>query len=345
MSKFKLILKENWKDPVWSKVIAAGIISILGVLITSIHSLITTIFSKISFKQALIKTLDFLNYSISIKIWVFILCLCTYFIFIFKPFVKLIKEIIFKINSSKKIKKKKAELPIINEESTTLFNYRVARAFPGARGITWFKNPITAVKRLEILLQKPLMFKTNNIEFNTDPIWWFRGYSSLQIEKFEKIGKKRISINIQELKIKKIAVYTDGSYYKDFIYVECEGEKQTGINEFSLEDIKRNIESFGYCSEEFAIIKNKFGWSTPIRREHYDDGSTVVRGKVKEINNAKLKVKFITDYNFIIAAKESPYNSIKFESKSKQFLNGILSKDVSYQEFFDFMKSFNKYEN
>ncbi len=151
-------------------------------------------------------------------------------------------------------------------------------------------------------------------------------------------------MNIDQLKIKRIAAYHGNLYYKDFVYVEVEGEKQTGLYSYSQEDINKHIDSFGYSREEYGLIKNRIGWTTPIRREDYDDGATVQGGKVRDALNAKLRIRYLSKYNFIIAAKGSPYNSRKFERESKEYLNKILKNEIEPEEFFESLKEYHKNE-
>ena len=339
-----MTIKENWKDPVWSKVIATGIIGIIGFVLTTLYSFAITLIDKIPIKESFLKTWNILNQDTSIKVWFLTLLIVFYIILIFKPLILFIKDIVLKITNPKEQKKTEPELKRATEHSTALFSYRMSGAFPGIRDITWFENPKEAVKRLEILLEEPLRFKSGSHECESDPIWWFRGGSALFIDKFKKIGRKKILLNIKQLKIKKIAAYHGDSYYKDFVYVEVEGEKQTGLYNLKPKDIENHIEHFGYSWEEYGVIKNWFGWKIPIKREDYDDGATVIRGNVRNAMNAKLKVKYLSKYNFIIAAKGSPYNSRKFCRESKFYLNGILKGEVKTDSFFDFLKTFTKNE-
>ena len=345
MKKIILTIKENWKDPVWSKVIAAIIISTAGVIFTTLYSLFTSLVSSISFKDAFNNIWSVLNKSTEIKIWLFITLTALYLILIFPHFVFFIKNIIKKVNNPDTEKNKKKKLPKAIDDSTSFFYQRMASAFPGIREVTWFENPKEAITRLQILLEEPLVFESNHREFEVDPIWWFRGIRSSYIEKFEKLSSKKGLINnIGQFKIKRIAAYHGDAYYKDFVYVEAEGEKQTGLYDLKKEEIKKHIETFGYSWEEYGIIQNKIGWKTLIRREDYEDGATVIRGKVRNAMDAKLRVRYLSNYNFIIAAKGSPYNSQKFQSCSRDYLDRILKQDIKPNNFFDFLKNFNKYE-
>ncbi|WP_028298606.1 hypothetical protein [Olivibacter sitiensis] len=153
-------------------------------------------------------------------------------------------------------------------------------------------------------------------------------------------------VNFDQLKIKKIAAYHDGGlYYKDFVYVEASGEPQTGLYNITEEDKNRNVDTFGYSLEEYGLFRyNRFCKKT-ISREHFDDGATVINGKVVAVNDAELRVRYLTDYNFIIAAKGSPYNSQNFSSDSKIYFDGLLQGTLGFDDFFDFLKSFKKRES
>jgi hypothetical protein len=76
---------------------------------------------------------------------------------------------------------KQDTLPSLGGESSTVFfSIRFAKAFPGVRGIQWFRNPIEAVKRLEIFFTSPLVFRDGH------PIWWWRS-GNMYIQSFSKL--------------------------------------------------------------------------------------------------------------------------------------------------------------
>lgn len=345
MKKLILTIKENWKDPVWSKVIATVIITVGFLFITTLSSLIKSLIADVSFKSVLSEIVISLNNDIGIKLWLVVLLLFVYFVLITKPIIAFFNQIVAKFKNPRiKTIEEQKEPPRATEHSTSLFHNRMGDAFPGIRGIKWFENPKVAIKRLAILLQEPLIFSTSSGEAESEPIWWFRGVSASYIEKFKKVGSKKVLMNFDQLKIKRIAACKGDLYYKDFIYVEVEGENQTGLYNHTKEDIERQIDTFGYSYEEYGLIKNRIGWANPIRREDYDDGATVIRGEVRNAMDAELRVRYLTDYNFIIAAKGSPYNSRKFEQESETYLNGILNGDVEPEDFFKFLNGFKKHE-
>lgn len=334
-------LKEYWKDAVWSKVIATGIIFVIGTLLTSLYAIFQSVFSKISFKDTFSSIGNFLAIQISQPLWIVILLISYFIIITLKPTLFFFKEILDKIRKPSIIKSKD-ELPIATEKSTVLFSYRMAKAFPGIRNLTWFNEPSEAVKRLELLLKQPLRFKNGSFENESDPIWWFRGHSALYIDKFKRLERKKVLMNIEQLKIKRIAAYHSNSYFRDFVYVETFGEKPTGLYNITKENIKENIGYFGYSWEEYGLIKYLKFWKKAISREHYDDGATVIRNKVVDAENAELRLRYLSEYNFIIAAKGSPYNSPKFDGESKKYFDGILSGEIEFEDFFEFLTKLHK---
>lgn len=333
--KFKdVVLKKYWNDPVWSKVISAIIIAVGTTLIIAIKS----IYKKISFLSVAEHFFEYLLSTTEINnliIWIslFIICWSLYFF---------IKAVFLKIKATKRETKSDEvkELPIIYDHSTVFFSYRLASAFPGQRGLKWYDSK-TAVNRLEIVFQDPIDFKANiNSQYVTDPIWWFRGHRAMFIKKFKKISKTKILLGHDELEINRIAVYIGDSYYECFIYFEIKGEKQTGLYNRTDEDIEETKNRRGYDNEEYALFGRK-----PISREQYDDGATIINGKVVEAFGAKLRVRYLTNYNFILAAKESPYNSRKFDRESNDYFNKILKAEITPETFFDYLNTFTKNED
>ncbi|MCG2589811.1 hypothetical protein [Rhodohalobacter sulfatireducens] len=260
MNKIFLKIKENWSDPVWSIVIATIIISVGGSILAMLYSFALSLYYSISFSEAFGVITTFLNETVEIKIWLFLVLLVTYFILVFTPFIEFAKNIKLKVkNYYNSSNAEKQELPSAPSHSTPFFNHRMASAFPGIRELTWFENPTEATKRLEILLRKPIKFDPVNSKFESRPIWWFRGGRALYIEEFKKMGRRKVLMNHDQLKVKRIAAYQSASYYKDFVYVEVVGEKQTGLYSLDKDDIKRHIDTYGYSREEYGIIKNKIG--------------------------------------------------------------------------------------
>lgn len=335
----KTFLEKYWPDPVWSKVISAVIIAVGGSILTAFYVLVKSLYEKIPFETAYNQLLEFLSKKTEVNnllIWILILVVFATFL---KFFITFIKDIVKKVRSKTKKNEESDEVTTITQHSTSFFWSRLAQAFPGQRGLQWYDSK-SAVKRLVILLQKPLRFESTVREYVGDPIWWFRGGRAMFVEKFDCLSKTKVLMGVDELEINRIGVFISDSYYKSFVYVEAKGEKQTGLYNYSSEDFKRHIESFGYSSEEFGLLGKK-----PINRNEYDDGATVIKGKVVDATGAELRVRYLSDYNFIIAAKQSPYNSKRFDRETRDMFNNLLKGVMTPNEFFEYLDSYEKYDS
>lgn len=209
---------------------------------------------------------------------------------------------------------------IITITPTVFFDHRLRSAFPGIRGLNLFENSKEALDRLEILLRYPLKFdEGQGYEVMTDPVWWFRGSQASSIRSLLRLNENKFVLDDNELSIKKFGVFRSDFYWQSFIYIETYGEEPIGIYSHTQDTLENMVGNWGYADEEYAIFDG-----TPISRESYDDGAAVIEGKVIDIMGAELRVRYLTDYNFVIASKFSPINSMEFQRNSKQFFDGIL---------------------
>ena len=230
--------------------------------------------------------------------------------------------------------------PIVPYPTTTFFHYRLTDAFPCLNdGLTEFSDRRTIINRMELLLAEPLTFSSEDSRpgFDSHPIWWFRGTYNLWIDKFQVIDRHKVLINIDEYIVTKLIVYKSKHNYRDFIYVECAPDKPSGAYILSQEDIDRGVKEFGYFQEEYGLFRNRI-----ITRREYDEGSTLIHGKPIITSGAKLRSRVLTKYNFIIAAKYSPYNSNAFDRYSEEYFNKLLTKEIEFNEFLVWMLSLNR---
>lgn len=209
--------------------------------------------------------------------------------------------------------------PALREHSTVLFASRFARAFPGISGVESFANVEDIKERMLILLAKPLVF------VNESPIWWFRDGNS-PIEKFDVYGDGLFLMDGAELKIRKIVAASSSSYYKQFVYVEADAMPATGLYKTNL---SQAVAHFGYSWEEYGIVDGKH----LITRKELDDGSAKVDGKLQKITGrSELRIRYLTAYNFVIAAEGSPINDPNFDSVLKNFLDDILKRTAKVED-------------
>ena len=231
------------------------------------------------------------------------------------------------------------------EESTVFFARRMAEAFPGVRGVCEFSDRKEINKRLSILLQAPLKFEQGLDRADTDPVWFFRAGAAEDIKLFLRIGNNKVLMNTDELLIKRIVVYRDsGRYYGQYVYVEVEADKPCGCYSHNEDTMKYMVDKRGYYDEEFAVFKPS--WYLPerkITRQEYDDGSAMVNGKPMRLHGrAELRLRYLTSYNFILAAKFSPFNCHEFDRTSGEYFKGMLNGTISVKQFDEYMMVFPK---
>jgi len=160
----------------------------------------------------------------------------------------------------------------------------------------------------------------------------------MQIEEFEVLSKTKCLMNWDELEIDKLAVFHGDAYYRDFVYIETKPEKPIGLYVITDQDITEGSSLHGFYVEEYALFNNK-----PIKRTEYDDGAAVFNNKVVKVHGAELRRRFLTKYNFIIAAANSPYNSKAFDRISQKYFNGILEGACQLEDMLKEMKSLPKH--
>lgn len=321
---------EIWTDPVWSKVISATIIGTAVLIGTAVS---TTLLS-----------LDFTAPTgpLPLPIWV-TLVIVSLLVAAIVAVIKFRKKKSSGIENevSEKEKPKTLLRPLIFSFGTPrhFLSSRISSAFPGIRnGVKWFKGA-DAVHRLSILLAEPLVFRFRE-GGEVKPLWWFRGGSSMHIDRFLTLSKNKCLLGTDELSVEKIAVHVTSHEFQNFIYVQARAESPVYYSKADIERHQKNLPDLGFVSEEYALFKGK-----PIPREHYDDGATMKGGKVIPLNGlAELRHRYLTSYNFIITSVDSPYNSGKFDRESREIMNGLLTEKVAAKAFFEFMLSFTKDE-
>lgn len=215
--------------------------------------------------------------------------------------------------------------PSLNKDSTVFFQDRFSGAFPGVRGIEWFKDPKVALQRLSLLLKNPISFQ------NAQPVWWWRN-GDLHIESFEEMDAVSALMDGQELLIDEVAAVNAGSYYQSFVYVKTKPSERSGLYNQPFDD---EVARWGFAREEFAVFEGHL-----INRAEYDDGAAIIDGTPTPTDGkASLRIRYITPYNFIIAPINSPINNAQFDGIRDGILTQILKDEATLDDFVEaFMK-------
>lgn len=242
----------------------------------------------------------------------------------------------------------KPQRNIIYEESTVFFRRRMAAAFPGQRDLIEYTKAGDIHRHLSKLLESPLKFDESVIG-TIDPIWYFRGSSALDIISYKRIGRRRFVLGWDELKIKRIVAFVEnGRYYSNYVYVETEGQNPTRVNKKYLtkEQIKELKKDFSYVDEEYAIYRPCALFSKMVTKQEEDDGATNIFGRLVHMKRQHIetRVRYLTNYNFVIAAKGSAFNNNEFSRTSEPYFNGLLDGSVTIEAFHEYMMSFPKPE-
>jgi len=340
-------LQKIWKDPVWSKVIAAGFIFI----ISQIPVVISSIIKNRSISQTYNKILIYLTSDCIVPCWIFILIVIVLIVSLTfgikkmrskNKLVRLGNEVAEKLVEPDNNTQANENEITINEAPTVFFHYRFCEAFPGYdNGYRWFTKSKDINTRLSILLKHPTRFKkADGHGITSDPVWWFRGSSALPVDRFKILNRSKVLMNCDELKIEKIAAYRGSSYFRDFIYVQCYPDKPIGIYKQDNDYFKKCIKENREYIENYGIYKGKI-----ISSQEFSDGAAIIRGKLQSTIGAESRNRFLTKYNFIIGAKFSPYNCNEFYRESESYFINLLKEEISFDDFVNWMSRFEKNKN
>lgn len=216
-------------------------------------------------------------------------------------------------------------------DGNVFFAERFASAFPGTRGIDWFSDGSDIKERLAILFGQPISFDGAN------PIWWWRGGSNLDIRRFDFVSGRTFLMNYDELEIARIAAVYSTQYFRSFVYVEVKGAAPTGLypdTPIHINDVENGTSYFPYHSEQYAIVDG----THLITSNEFDDGSARIDGSLQKISGrAELRCRYVTPFNFILAAQDSPINNSKADQALEALLNGMLAGHTDLQEVVDFV--------
>jgi hypothetical protein len=188
----------------------------------------------------------------------------------------------------------------------------MAKAFPGVHGLVIVEGK-EAVDRLEILLAPPLQGQ-NEAGQPRRPFWWFRGGFSSDIRSFTRLSATMCLLNDIELPVTCIAAWRDIDERREFLYVEIAPSEPTGLYpDRTTDDGSRP------AYEEYGIMGDHL-----ITQGELAGGYALVEGKPVATREAEQRMRYVSPYNLIIAAKSSPINSMEFDRRSGPILERVL---------------------
>ena len=222
----------------------------------------------------------------------------------------------------------------ISIKASVFFDNRVSRAFPGVRGVCWFADAAEAIKRLPLLLKAPTAFDmATGYNVMTDPIWWFRGVSSMPTKIFRQLGHNRCLMDVYELEINRVAVYRSCDYTRSFVYIETRPDQPSGLYDTDAKKVEQSVAKLGYAAEEYAVFQG-----TLVSRACFDDGAAEIDGEIVDVRGAEVRVRYLSPYNFIIAPKFSAFNLPGRESEVNTLLNNMMRGEATLDDLTAFVE-------
>jgi predicted nucleotidyltransferase len=201
--------------------------------------------------------------------------------------------------------------------STVFFAQRFGDAFPGVRGIEWYDDEDNIRQRMGRLLAQPLEFEDGT------PIWWSRGSANLQISDYAE-GSNCLLINGDEMKVARVAAVNPASYKYNFVYVEVEPLPPIGLYQRTpeyIEEVEQGASTFPYYWEEYGLVDG----THLVTRAEADDGSAMIEGKLQSLRGRlEVRARYVTKYNFVIAAGGAPLLGTSYDRKLEAHLNAML---------------------
>ena len=235
---------------------------------------------------------------------------------------------VFKSELAKIIKAKLK--PVLNLSTEVFFSHRIAEAFPTQTGFKIIEDPHEIKMHLDDLFKFPILFgSATDHEGDREPIWWFRGGSSMPITTYKVLRNGTYLIGWDECRIKRIAVYVSSAqYYSEYVYVEMEPLTPIDKEIYTKEHIDEISSSLGYCDEEYAVYNGH-----PISRKEFDNGIAEIDGEHVDIKGkAELRIRHLSPYNIVVCAKFSSINSSEFDRLSGPIMDGILKGTSSIED-------------
>lgn len=212
-------------------------------------------------------------------------------------------------------------------ESVEFFEERLAANLPGSRGLVG-RGDKEAMDFLEGFLMQPLLIADSTAfgAGHNDPVWWWRGSSSMGIERFQRISDARCLADCYEWVLNRVVVYRDPNCKRSFIYIETSADSPARPADYAGRDAPR-VEEYGELH------------GNAISRAELDDGYATIDGRIVDARSARLRVRYLAPRNFVIAPKGCPLNAMESERGNEERLNQLLDGSIDLDSYVDWYLS------
>jgi hypothetical protein len=223
-----------------------------------------------------------------------------------------------------------------HEDDDILFQWRLAEAFPGVRGIAVIDEPVAAADRLDIVLRNPIEQKRrqpDGLEYFSHPFYWFRGGSNMHVDVYSRLGPDRVLLGVDELLLSRVVAFRPSHRMHNFLYIETRPDQPSGAYRYAAGELdarlaERRDSGFGYyVDEEYGLWNGR-----PITRTEYDDAAAIIDGRPQATYGADLRVRFLTRYNLILCSRRHVINQKRLDRPLGKVMDEILMGTATVEQ-------------
>jgi hypothetical protein len=96
-----------------------------------------------------------------------------------------------------------------------------------------------------------------------------------------------------------------------------------------IAEVERGEGDFSYYWEEYGLVDGQY----LITRAQLDDGAAEIDGRVQDIRGRnELRSRYVTPFNFVVAAHDSPINNPQFDQRLEEILDSMLKGQDRLEE-------------
>jgi hypothetical protein len=216
-------------------------------------------------------------------------------------------------------------------ESVEWFERRLARAFPGVRGLQIYTSQSEMVRRLLRFFEQP--HEEGQPPASVPYVWWFRGGKSSEISDVRSLPDDRVLIDSMEIRPSRLAVYRDSSPWYQLVYLEIHPDTPARSGDM-LESAESEDD---FAREEYALLNGQ-----PISLEEHFDGTAEIEGAFVDARGSEYRARFLKPSNLLLVPQGTPLNDAHLDPDIHAWLHRLLRNPGDLQEFVDMFRSLPK---